>query len=113
MKRKVTQLIAPRKFEIVEEKVQPIKSNEMLVNVVSIGLCHSEIPEYLGKSRFAVNSRGEYSNDKDMRYPIQLVHEPLGIIEEIGSDLEYNDFKVGDCVTGLIKPSFASYVTVR
>lgn len=113
MKRKVAQLIAPRKFEIVEEKVQPIKSNEMLVNVVSIGLCHSEIQAYLGKSRFAVNSKGEYFNDKDIHYPIQLGHEPVGIIEEIGSDLKYDDFKIGDYVTGLIMPSFASYVTVR
>ena len=38
MKRKVAQLIAPKQIEIVEEEIQPIKSNELLLRVMSIGL---------------------------------------------------------------------------
>ena len=44
MKRRVAQLIAAKKFEIIEEEIQPIKSNELLMRVISIGLCHSDVP---------------------------------------------------------------------
>lgn len=93
MKRKVAQLIAPKQFEVIEEEIQPIKSNELLVKMVSIGLCHSEIPAYLGKSTIAVNDKGEYIKYEDMRYPVRLGHEPIGIIEEVGKDLKGGEFK--------------------
>jgi threonine dehydrogenase-like Zn-dependent dehydrogenase len=61
--------------------------------MVSIGLCHSEIPAYLGKSTIAVNDKGEYIKYEDMRYPVRLGHEPIGIIEEVGKDLKGGEFK--------------------
>lgn len=113
MKRKVVQLIAPRKFEVIEEEVEPVESDELLVKIVSVGLCHSEMPAYLGKSTFGINPEGEYYKNEDMQYPIQLGHEPLGIVEEVGENLRDSDFKAGDYITGLISPSFASYVIVK
>jgi threonine dehydrogenase-like Zn-dependent dehydrogenase len=83
------------------------------VKMVSIGLCHSEIPAYLGKSTIAVNDKGVYIKDEDMRYPIRLGHEPIGIVEEVGEDLKGGEFKEGDYITGLMRASFASYTTIN
>jgi len=113
MKRKVAQLIASKQFEIIEEEIQPIKANEILVKIISVGLCHSDIPAYLGKSTIVINDKGEYIKDEDMRYPIRLGHEPIGIIEEVGKELKGGEFKEGDYYSGFISPSFTSYVTVN
>jgi threonine dehydrogenase-like Zn-dependent dehydrogenase len=113
MKRRVAQLVGPKQFEVIEEELQPLKANEYLVKILSVGLCHSEIPAYLGKSTIAVNNKGEYIKDEDMRYPIQLGHEPIGIVEEVGKDLQGGEFKVGDYISGMISPSFASHVIVN
>ena len=94
MKRTVAQLRAPKQFEVIEEEIQPLKSDELLVKIVSNGLCHSEFPTYLGKSRLAVNSKGESFKDEDLHYPIRLGHEPIGIVEEVGKDLKGGEFKV-------------------
>lgn len=58
-----------------------------------------------------MNDKGEYFKDGDIRYPIQLGHEPIGIVEEVGKALKGGEFQVGDCITGPISSSFASYVT--
>jgi len=113
MKRRVAQLIGPKQFEVIEEEIQPIKPNELLVKIVSIGLCHSEMPAYLGKSTMAVNDKGEYFKDENMRYPIRLGHEPIGIVEEVGKDLKGGEFKEGDYISGLIMPSFSTYEVVN
>jgi len=113
MRRKVAQLIAAKKFEIIEEEIQPIKANELLVKVVSIGLCHSEIPAYLGKSTIAINHKGEFIKDEDMRYPIRLGHEPIGIVQEVGKDLKGGEFKEGDYISGLMRASFTSFTVVK
>ena len=113
MKRKVAQLISPRKFEVIEEKLKPIESDDLLVKMVSIGLCHSDIPTYLGKFREAISSEGKYYADEKIEYPIGIGHEPVGIIEEVGKDLKNVDFKVGDYITGEMFSSFASYVIIK
>jgi threonine dehydrogenase-like Zn-dependent dehydrogenase len=112
MKRQVAQLIAPKKFEVIEEEIQPIKSNQLLMKVISIGLCHSDIPAYLGKSTIEVNERGEFVKG-EVKYPVRVGHEPIGIIEEVGEDLKGGEFKEGDYVTGMIMPSFASHVVLN
>ncbi len=112
MKRKIAQLIAAKKFEIIEEEIQPLKAGELLVKIVSIGLCHSDIPAYLGKSAMGVNDKGEYFKNVEMRYPIRVGHEPIGIVEEVGKDLQGGEFKEGDYISGPMRASFASYTTI-
>jgi threonine dehydrogenase-like Zn-dependent dehydrogenase len=112
MKKRVAQIIAPKQFEVIEEEIQPIKSNELLAKVISIGLCHSDVPAYLGKSTIAVNDKGEYIKG-EIKYPVRVGHEPIGIVEEVGEDLKGGAFKEGDYITGPISPSYASYVTVN
>jgi len=109
-KRRVAQLVAPKKIEIIEEDLRPLKSNEILIRILSCGLCHSEMPTYLGKSGIGMRDDGSYFKDVDINYPIVIGHEPVGVIEDTGKEVK--NYKIGDYVSGLIKPGFASYVVV-
>lgn len=81
--------------------------------MVSIGLCHSEIPAYLGKSTIAVNDKGECIKDEDISYPTRLGHVLIAIFEEVGKDLKGGEFKEGFYISGFISSSFTSHVTVN
>ncbi|MBE0478752.1 alcohol dehydrogenase catalytic domain-containing protein [Candidatus Aerophobetes bacterium] len=110
LKRKVARLAGPRKFEIAEEKIKPPGAKELLIRIVSAGLCHTEVAAYLGKSAIAVSKDGKYFKNDKLKYPLELGHEGVGIVEEVGKDVK--EFKQGEWVGGVIKSSFASYVTV-
>ncbi|GAA0182884.1 galactitol-1-phosphate 5-dehydrogenase [Clostridium sediminicola] len=108
MKRRVAVLTAPMKFEIVEEEIPKIAPHEVLIKVVSIGLCHSDMPTYYGQSAMGYDKYGHFTMVKDLQYPLALGHEPVGIIEEVGSGVTH--LKVGDYVGGPIAPAFASHI---
>lgn len=72
-----------------EEVPNPIcKPNEVIIKVMSCGICGSDIPRAVGTSAHS--------------YPIILGHEFSGIINEVGCDVA--DFNIGDkvCVAPLI-----------
>jgi threonine dehydrogenase-like Zn-dependent dehydrogenase len=66
--------------------------NEVLVRVISVGLCASDLPIW---------------STEQAAYPIALGHEPVGEVVEIGTGAEVS---VGSIVTGRLFPSFAEYV---
>ena len=68
-------------LSIEEVDLDPPKSNEVMIKVKAVGLCHSDL--------VAIGERG-----KPM--PIVLGHEAAGIITEIGDNVE--GFEIGDHV---------------
>lgn len=98
MKRKTALLVGPKKFELIEEEIPVVQPNEVRFKTVSIGMCHSDMPTYLGQSRMWLDEDGHYINITDLEYPTILGHEAVGIIEEVGS--EVSGFEVGDYVSG-------------
>jgi len=107
-RRKIAKLVAPKRFEVMEEPLRSPKENEILIRILSAGLCHSEMPTYLGKSAIAIREDGTYFKNENIKYPVELGHESVGVIEEVGSAVK--NFKAGDYVSGPIRPSFASHV---
>ena len=108
MKRQLAVLTAPKTIEIIEEELPRLEPNEVLYRVISGGLCHSEIPTYLGSSSTGPNKYPYMSYNKGVSYPRGVGHEPVCIVEEVGSSVK--KFAVGDIVTGHISRSFASHV---
>lgn len=108
MKRQLAVLTAPQTIEIIEEELPCLQPDQVLYRVISGGLCHSEIPTYLGKSCTGPNKYPYYSYNQGVPYPRGVGHEPVCMVEEIGSAVK--KFKVGDLVTGHISRSFASHV---
>ena len=108
MKRQLAVLTAPQTIEIIEEELPRLQPNQVLYRVISGGLCHSEIPTYLGKSCTGPNKYPYMSYNEGVAYPRGVGHEPVCMVEEIGSEVK--KFAVGDLVTGHISRSFASHV---
>lgn len=93
MKGKLAVLVEPGRFEISEREFSP-KDDEILVKVVSCGLCTWELFHW----------KGEYGS-----CPQVIGHEPAGIVVESGKNIA--GFKPGDRITGLeISQSFSEYV---
>lgn len=112
MKRKVALLTAPRKFEIVEEEIPALAPDQVLIKVAATGLCHSDMPTYLGDSAMGMDKNGHLAMVSDLKYPQRVGHEPVGEVIRIGSQVK--NVKVGDYVGGPISGtgSFASHVVV-
>lgn len=98
-------LVGPNKIEKHPRKIEPLKKNEVLIKVVSCGLCSSEFPVISGETFGHPGISYRYKS-----YPINLGHEVSGIVSEVGK--EVLDFKTGDKVTGLayFGSGFSDYV---
>lgn len=112
MKRTTAYLTAPKRFELIEEDVPVMHDDEMIVKVISSGLCHSDTPIWNNEGlidfdRFGNMKRGE------MAFPTAFGHEPVGIVVDVGKNIK--KFKVGDWVGGptLLTPGFTTYIVVK
>jgi 2-desacetyl-2-hydroxyethyl bacteriochlorophyllide A dehydrogenase len=113
MQVKVAVLVRARTFEIDEVELPPLDDRQVLVKVLSCGLCHSEIPTYLGRSQSKrrpgtvetygkmLSSRGLYAQP-GVDYPVLLGHEPVGVVVDRGKAVK--DLDVGDIVSGKKTP---------
>ena len=108
MKRQLAVLTAPRTIEIIEEELPALKLDQVLYRVISGGLCHSEIPTYLGRSCTGPGKYPYMSYHQGVVYPRGVGHEPVCQVQEIGS--EVTKFAVGDLVTGHISRSLATHM---
>jgi L-iditol 2-dehydrogenase len=98
-------LVAPNKIERHSRKLDPLKENEVIIKVVSCGICSSEFPVISGETYGQPGISYRYKS-----YPINIGHEVSGIVYEVGSKVR--DFKTGDRVTGLayFGSGFSDYV---
>ncbi|MHA2186341.1 MAG: alcohol dehydrogenase catalytic domain-containing protein, partial [Promethearchaeota archaeon] len=77
-------MTAPGKIEFQDIPIPKLSHNDVLVKIMRIGVCGSDIHVYHGKHPYT-------------SYPITQGHEVSGIIEKVGSDVK--DLKPGDKVT--------------
>ncbi|MCA1218278.1 zinc-dependent alcohol dehydrogenase [Streptomyces sp. 8L] len=89
---KVSQLVAPRTFEIVEEDDPVPGDDQVLVDVVVCGVCTSDIGPWLGHD--------------PARGPLRLGHEMVGRVVSTGRAA--GRWAPGDLVTGLGGDGFAT-----
>ncbi|MHA1186781.1 MAG: zinc-dependent alcohol dehydrogenase [Candidatus Heimdallarchaeota archaeon] len=75
---------SPGIIEFSEEPIPKIVDDEVLVKIIRIGICGSDIHVYHGKH-------------PNTGYPVTQGHEVSGVIEKIGKQV--TDFTVGDKVT--------------
>ena len=107
MKRRVAVQTAPRRLEIVTEELPRLGPSDVLVQVVAIGLCHSDIPQFSGNSSMGGTDRhGRRYMVSPLEYPMYIGHEPVGIVQEVGSEVK--DIRPGDYVGGSMG-GFADY----
>lgn len=110
MKRVIAKLTKPKHFELFEEEIPDLKEEELLLKMISVGLCHSDIPAYMGTSAMGMHPLGFEAMVKDVTYPLGLGHEPVAMVEKVGKNVKR--FMPGDCVTGVSSSCFASHIIV-
>ena len=72
---------APYIIEICNTEMPVVRQDEVLVKVAYAGLCGTDIDIYQNKTSFKIN------------YPIICGHEWSGVVEKVGSKVQY--FKKG------------------
>ena len=77
-------MIEPGKITFREIPIPELKENEVLIKIMRIGVCGSDIHVYYGKHPYT-------------SYPVTQGHEVSGIIEKVGSKV--TELKTGDKVT--------------
>jgi threonine dehydrogenase-like Zn-dependent dehydrogenase len=107
MKKKIALLTAPRSFEIAEEEISLLDDYEVLVRVVTSGLCHSDVPSYLGEGAYGEDVLGKACM-VPVSSPLRFGHEAQGVVEDAGKRV--TRVKPGDFVAGVLKPAYASHV---
>jgi L-iditol 2-dehydrogenase len=73
-------LVRKKRMEIKEIEVPRINKHEMLIKIISTGICGSDVHVFSGESPF--------------NYPVAIGHEIIGTVIKFGSNV--TDFKVND-----------------
>lgn len=110
MKSLCAKIVAPGKFEFVHEELPPLGTNDILVKMDSVGLCHSDLPRFNGKATIAVSPEG-YRESRPVEFPCMVGHEPVGTVIEIGDKV--TRFAVGDKISGHMPTCFRSHLIIN
>lgn len=109
MKSIVSKIVAPRKVEFFEEELPSPDSRDMIIRMDAVGLCHSDIPAYIGSSVVQIHKYG-FREPVKPKYPVAVGHEAVGTVVEVGSEVKR--FKVGDKVAGRVRQCFRTYMYI-
>lgn len=110
MKRKSAILTAPKTFAIIEEDIPALQPHEVLIEVVSCGLCHSDMPGYLGTGTMGFTEYGHMGMNT-VTFPTIVGHESVGVVIETGSAVKC--IQVGDYVGGTpLSPGFTTHMAI-
>lgn len=110
MKRKSAILTEAKKFAIIEEDIPALQPHEVLIEVAACGLCHSDMPTYLGTGAMGFTKYGHLGMNQ-ATFPTITGHETVGVVIEIGSKVK--NIKVGDYVGGTpLSPGFMSHMAI-
>jgi threonine dehydrogenase-like Zn-dependent dehydrogenase len=87
---RIARLVGPRRFVLEDQVVPAPPPGHIRVRIIACGVCASEL----------------HTVQEDLpTYPLELGHEPVGIVEAVGPGVE--DLIEGARVTGGFGPSFA------
>lgn len=106
MKTLTAMVTEPQKIEFIEQDLPELKEDEVLIRMDSVGLCHTDLPRFLGQHELGISKEG-YRQVKPVQFPCTLGHEPVGTIVAIGKNV--TKFSVGDHISGNFDAAFTTY----
>ena len=111
MKNRKAYVVAPSRIEIMEEELPKLRDSEVLLKTISVGMCHTDLPAFLGVMGTSVSKYG-YARlgVGEEAYPTAPGHEPVAKVVEVGKDVK--NFKVGQVVGGF-GGGYADYIVIE
>lgn len=97
---------APEHIEFIEEELPELGEHDLLIKTEAVGLCHTDLPAFLGQQVFGLSEHG-YRKTVKIENRSKLGHEPVGTVVQVGSKV--TKFQVGDHVTGFYSHAFTTY----
>ncbi len=111
MKVRKAMVVAPRKIEIVEEELPKLAPNQALLKTVSVGMCHTDLPTFLGERGNVMSKHGFVRMGVgEPVFPTDIGHEPVLQVVEVGSEVK--NWKVGQYVAGFGPGGFRDYTII-
>lgn len=111
MRATVAKLAGPRKIVFEEEELPRVGENDILIRMEAVGLCHSELPAYLGSGGTGMSPLGYRCAAKEAAYPAGLGHEAVAEVVEVGSRVKR--FQAGDKVSGRLRGCLRTYAVIQ
>jgi threonine dehydrogenase-like Zn-dependent dehydrogenase len=87
------------RFDFVETEMPALGPRDVLVKTKAVGLCHTDLPTFLGTMGCVMTERGYARVTPATDYPADTGHEPVGQVIEVGREVK--NFKVGQWVSGM------------
>ncbi len=103
-------VVAPRKVEFVEEDLPALGAHDVLLKVLSVGICHTDLPTYLGSTGRSMSKYGFSRQGGEPNFPAPSGHEPVCQVAEVGK--EVTEYKVGDYVAGMGFGAYSTYMII-
>ena len=111
MKVRKAYVVAPRKIEIMEEELPALQENQVLLKTVSVGMCHTDLPSFLGTNGTQVSKHGFVRMGVgEQAFPCDVGHEPVAQVVEVGKSVR--NFRVGEYVGGFFGGAFSDYLVI-
>lgn len=92
-------IVEKEKFDFVEMEMPVLGPHDVLVKTKAVGLCHTDLPAFLGTMGCEITERGYARVTPATEYPADTGHEPVGQILEIGREVK--NYKVGQWISGM------------
>ncbi|SHH87048.1 Threonine dehydrogenase [Sporobacter termitidis DSM 10068] len=99
-----------RRIEFIEEELPALGARDVLLKVLSVGICHTDLPAYLGAVGSAMTKYGYMRWGGEPQYPAAAGHEPVCVVADVGRDV--TEYKVGDFIAGMGFGAYATYMII-
>ena len=111
MKVRKAYVVAQRKIEIMEEELPALRDDQVLLKTISVGMCHTDLPTFLGTNGTQVSKHGIVRMGVgEQTYPASVGHEPVAQVVEVGKSVK--NFHVGEYVGGFFGGAFSDYLVI-
>ncbi|MBR0398022.1 MAG: zinc-binding dehydrogenase [Eubacterium sp.] len=111
MKYRKAMVVGPMRVELFDEELPPLADDEVLLKTISVGMCHTDLPAFLGVMGISVSKYGfERLGVGEPSFPMDVGHEPIAEVIEVGKAVR--NFHVGEYVGGF-GGGFREYIVMK
>jgi threonine dehydrogenase-like Zn-dependent dehydrogenase len=105
-------VVGKKQIEFVEEDLPALGEHDVLLKVISVGICHTDLPTYLGTVGRKMSKYGfsRVSAGAEPHFPAPSGHEPVCVVAEVGKSV--TEYKVGDYIAGMGFGAYATYMII-